>query len=334
MFPNPQDSLPLPPRPNIDRYKKLAKELVKACKTSNADVLREWASDWIGAIVRLSGLQITPGLPIEIRTWVDKVSEFAARQMLSEKRKCALADAQFVIARSHGFSGWPSLARHLEQLTRKNSPAARFEAAADAIVSGNMRELKRLLKENPDLVRERSAREHRATLLHYTSANGVEGYRQKSPKNIVEIADLLLKSGAEVDAEADVYGGRCTTLGLAATSVHPHVAGVQEALLRLLVDRGAAIDGPKAGNKHSMVVACLANGQPRAGEFLGTHGAKLDLEGAAGLGRVDVVKEFFELDGSLRAPTTKRALQKGFLWACMYGRDNVATFLLDRGADL
>ena len=32
MFPNPQDALPLPPQPSIERYKKIAKELVKACK--------------------------------------------------------------------------------------------------------------------------------------------------------------------------------------------------------------------------------------------------------------------------------------------------------------
>ena len=79
----------------------------------------------------------------------------------------------------------------------------RFEAAADAIISGDITTLKKLLQENPALIRQRSTREHRATLLHYASANGVEGYRQKTPQNIVEIAELLLKSGAEVDAEAD-----------------------------------------------------------------------------------------------------------------------------------
>src|SRR5428012_13463 len=50
--------------------------------------------------------------------------------------------------------------------------------------------------------------------LHYCGANGVEGYRQKTPKNIVEIARMLLEAGADVDAGADVYGSGCTTLGL------------------------------------------------------------------------------------------------------------------------
>jgi len=335
MFPNPQAALPLPSRPNLEQYKKLAKELVKVCKTGNSAALHEWVSEWIGHLVRLSRLEITPGLPVENRSWIEQVSEFATRKLLSEERKCALTDAQFVIARSHGFMSWPKLAKHIEQLAGKNSSVAQFEAAADAIVCGDVQTLRRLLRENPKLVLERSTREHRATLLHYTSANGVEGYRQKTPKNIVEIAEHLLKSGAEVDAEADVYRGGCTTLGLAATSVHPEVAGVQEPLLQILLDYGAVIDKPNlAGNAQSALIACFANGRPRAAEFLAARGAQLDLESAAGLGRIDLVETLFHSDGSLKAPATKKQLQKGFLWGCMYGRESVVAFLLEHRADL
>lgn len=335
MFPNPQDALPLPPRSNLERYRKLAKDLVKACKSGNPDGLRGWAWEWIRNLVRLNALDKTPGLPVEIRRWVEEVTGFATRKLHSGAHRCVLADAQFVIARSHGFINWPALAKHVEQLARKDSSAARFEVAADAVVSGDIRTLRRCLRENPELVRERSTREHRATLLHYTSANGVEGYRQKTPKNIVEIADLLLKSGAEVDAEAEVYGGGCTTLGLAATSIHPEAAGVQEPLLQLLLNHGASIDRPNlAGNKHSAVSACLANGRPRAGEFLAARGAELDLESAAGVGRMDVVETFFHPDGSLKPSATKKQLQGGLIWACMFGRENVVVFLLDHGAHL
>jgi ankyrin repeat protein len=335
MFPNPQDALPLPPRPRLGQYKKLAKDLVKVCKGGNPDGLRDWATEWIRNLVRLNELDITPGLPLEIRRWVEEVREFATRKLLSEKRKCVLADAQFVIARSHGFMSWPALIKYIEQLARKKSSVEQFEKAVDAVVAGDLQTLRRLLEESPELARERSAREHRATLLHYTAANGVEGFRQKTPKNIVEIADLLLKSGADVDAEADVYGGGCSTLGLAATSVHPEVAGVQEALLQLLLDHGALIEKPGlAGNKHSAVISCLANGRARAAEFLANRGAKLDLESAAGIGRMDIVRTFFDSDGGSKPPKTKRQLQKGFLWACMYGRENTAAFLLNHGAEL
>jgi Ankyrin repeats (many copies) len=335
MFPNPQGALPLPPRPHIEQYKKLAKDLVKVAKARGPAGVREWASEWIANLARLSNLQITPGLPVAIQKWIDDVSEFAAQKLLSDACVPAVSGAQFVIARSHGFMSWPSLVRHIEQLARKNSSVGQFEAAADAIVTGDVQALKQLLHDNPALVRECSTREHRATLLHYTSANGVEGYRQKTPKNIVEITKLLLDSGAEVDAEADVYRGGCTTLGLAATSVHPEVAGVQEPLLQLLLDYGAAIEKPNlAGNQHSAVIACFANGRPRAGAFLAAHGAQLDLESAAGLGRMDRLETFFDSDGGLKPPATKKQLQRGFLWACMYGREDAVTYLADRGADL
>src|SRR5215471_13468803 len=335
MFPNPQDAVPLPERPNLKQYKKLAKDLVKVSKAGHPNGIHNWASEWIRRLARLTNLEITPGLPVENQRWIEDVSEFAARKLLAEKRKCALADAQFVIARSHGFMSWPGLVKHIEQLAQKNSSVAQFEAAADAIVSGDMPTLKRLLEETPGLAQQRSTREHRATLLHYTSANGVEGYRQKTPKNIVQIADLLLKSGAAVDAEADVYGGGSTTLGLAATSVHPEVAGVQEPLLQVLLDHGASIDKPDpAGNQQIALISCFANGRPRAAEFLAARGAQVDLESAAGLGRIDLVEACFDSDGNLKPPSTKRQLQTGFLWACMYGRENVVRFLLHHGADL
>jgi hypothetical protein len=36
MFPNSQDALPLPRRPDLERYKKLAGDLVQACKSPDA----------------------------------------------------------------------------------------------------------------------------------------------------------------------------------------------------------------------------------------------------------------------------------------------------------
>src|SRR6266480_5897265 len=97
--------------------------------------------------------------------------------------------------------------------------------------------------------RPRSAREHRATLLHYVSANGVENYRQQSPPNAARVTELLLAAGADVEAEADVYGGGCTALGLVATSTPPREAGVQIPVIQVLLDHGAQIEHPNlAGN--------------------------------------------------------------------------------------
>ena len=68
--------------------------------------------------------------------------------------------------------------------------------------------------------------------------------------------------------------------------------------------------------------------------FLASRGAPLDLEGAAGVGRLDVVENFFEQDGRLKGTATAIQLQRGFLWACEFGRDDVVGFLLENGADI
>ncbi len=238
---------------------------------------------------------------------------------LARTERCTLARAHFSIARAHGFESWPRFVKHLEGLA-KDSPVSRFEAAADAIAGGDAASLKRLLHEDPKLIRMSSTREHGATLLHYVSANGVEDFRQRTPHNIVEIAEMLLHAGAEVDAMANVYGGGCTTLGLAATSIHPVRAGVLEQLLEALLRHGASLE-------LASVRACLANGRPQGAEFLVRHGARLNFVEAAGIGRLDLTKRLF--DGASVEQQTE-----GFGYACEYGRKNVVQFLLEKDAGL
>ncbi len=324
MFPNPQDALPLPPRPNLDQYKKRAKDLLRAAQSPDPAALRTWTANWVDSLVRLSDLSLTPQLPVRIDHWTDQLETFA-REILSES--ATLTSAQFVIARAQGFESWPKLAKHLEEIMSANSPANSFELAVDAIVMGDVATLEKLLHEHPELVLTRSPRRHQATLLHYISANGVEGYRQKTPKNIVPIAKLLLDAGADVHAIADVYGGS-TALALVATSVHPERAGVQESLMQQVLDHGAAIDAENR-NGPSLVATCLANGRMQAAEFLAQRGATLDLEGAAGLGRLETVKKFFDDDPqrNLKDQQIERAL----LWACEYGHNDVVDFLLQHG---
>jgi len=310
VFPNPQDALPLPPHPSLEQYKKIAKDLSKACKSGGPEAIRAWAQDWLGN-----------------HPTIDGIAAFAERTLLGDRSHCALTRAQFVIARLHGYESWPRFARHVEALARQISPESQFEAAADAIVTGDLVTLRQLLRDTPALIRARSHREHNATLLHYTAANGVENYRQKTPPKIVEIAEFLLNAGTEIDAIANVYGGGCTTLGLAATSVHPERAGVQEALVQTLLDHGANIDHDSAaGNGQSIVTGCLANGRPKAAEFLASRGARLDLVAAAGLGRLDLVETFYP-------QATREQVRDGFLWACEYGRNSVVEFLLAKAVE-
>ncbi|HET6976593.1 MAG TPA: ankyrin repeat domain-containing protein [Pyrinomonadaceae bacterium] len=334
MFPNPQDALPFPVRPRLEQYKQLAKELVKVCKTSDPDAIGDWAEAWVAMLVKRSDLKLGRKEARVIQRWSGQVETFAQRQ-LSNGPRCRIADAQFVIARSHGFESWSKFSKHLDHLSRKISIVAKFETAVDAICNGDIKTLKRVLARDPQLIHLRSTREHKATLLHYVSANGVEGYRQKTPKNIVEIAKVLLESGAEVNAEADMYGGGSTTLGLVATSVHPFRAGVQNPLMQILLDHGADIDHKTSGgNKQSAVAGALANGRVEAAVFLAERGARLSLESAAGVGRLDIVKTFFNADGSPKRKTSRKQLRSALKLACTWGRLDVVEFLIDKVEDL
>jgi len=147
----------------------------------------------------------------------------------------SLQDAREAAARWHGFASWTDVLQN-DHLTVD----PRFEAAADAIVQGDIAALRALLAAAPSLVQARSPFTHRSTLLHYVAANGVENHRQwQTPQNIAEVARVLCDAGADPNATSDSYGPGCTLLGLVETSLHPVRAGVQSDLIAVLIEAGA-----------------------------------------------------------------------------------------------
>ena len=81
MFPNPHDALPLPPRPSLEQYKKRAKDLLKASQSSDPAAIRAWAARWIDSLLRLSGLTLTPQLPVRVEHWTDELEIFARNEL-------------------------------------------------------------------------------------------------------------------------------------------------------------------------------------------------------------------------------------------------------------
>lgn len=234
-----------------------------------------------------------------------------------------IEDVRLAIARYNYFDNWHQLTDWIVEVNKENSTVAEFETAAEAVMSGDTTTLQKMLKKNPALIHARSLRPHHSTLLHYIGANGVEN--QRTPSNAIDALTLLLDAGAEVDATADMYGGGITTLGLVATSIWPAKAGVLIPLMEALLQAGAVIKGGVQG--------CLHNGRPEAADFLARRGATLDLEGAAGVGRLDLVKEYFDKDGSLKAADMQPQLELGFVWACEFGHTDVVGHLLTCGLD-
>ncbi len=207
------------------------------------------------------------------------------------------------------------------------SPALnQFESAVDAVITGDTATLHSLLARNPKLVRSRSRSPHRATLLHYIAANGVENERQKTPPNAVAIARILLQAGAGPDARAHMYQGRQTTLNMLVSSVHPAIAGLQSALVEILLDFGASINGV-ASRKESPLMTALHFGYTGAADTLARRGARIhNIAAAAGVGRLDLVQTFLP-----KAPPAQQ--QQALIWACLHDRPNVVEFLLDSGVD-
>lgn len=378
----------LPARPNLEQYKKQAKELVKAWKAGDAATLARFRehhprlsvssdadlqrarftlADAQFIIAREHGFDSWPKFAAHIESMMGQrpSSEIwqRAEQAVVKGDASTLdallrdhgemlrtgpvqstwwgglapdystGDVRVIIAREHCFDSWDQFAGFVEALSDRSSPVAQFEAAVDAVVTGDEATLERLIQANPGLIRARSTRKHHSTLLHYVGANGVEGFRQRTPKNAVKIAEILLNAGAGVDAMADMYGGS-DTLGLVATSIHPVTAGVQEELLAFLLARGASVGTAKGTEAWSSLInGCHANGRGKAAQFLAERAPALDLEAAAGVGRLDVVKSFFTPDGKLRNNATAQQMKDGFTWACEFGRTEVADFLLQRGMD-
>ncbi len=130
-------------------------------------------------------------------------------------------DARLTLAREYGFGDWNEV-HSLGEMTLN----AEFEQALDEMLAGDPDRLGGQLEQAPHLAVTQSKYGHRATLLHYLGANGVESHRQKTPLNAPELAELLIKHGADINAKANMYGGGQTALALASSSAHPREAGI------------------------------------------------------------------------------------------------------------
>lgn len=243
------------------------------------------------------------------------------------------ADARLALARWYDFADWPALADFTAEVADPGGPVARFETAVEAVVDGDLATLAAGLGADPGLVRARSTRRthfdppvHGATLLHYLAANGVEGHRQRTPSNAVEVARLLLERGADPNALAGFYGGRHATLSLLVSSEPPARAGLQPALVDVLVGAGASVEPVGSGRWTSPLHSALAFGFGDAAEALVRRGARVDLASAAGLGRVEELRSLLRDAGS---DERHRALAL----AAQNGQAQAVALLLDAGLD-
>ncbi|MGC2695042.1 MAG: hypothetical protein WA738_04550 [Candidatus Angelobacter sp.] len=163
------DAKPLPAHPSLEQYKKQAKELLKAHHSADVETIRRIKRSH----PRFEKLS-KPGLEIS---------------------KFALADAQLVIAREHGFESWPKFAKRIEMIN--NEAAARVNPVAAfveaAIWHGTLEAAEAILAAHPEIAHNSI---HVVAILGDAAA--VRRFIAADPRNVT-------KKEAPYDGDALVY---------------------------------------------------------------------------------------------------------------------------------
>ena len=256
-----------------------------------------------------------------------------------------LADAQLVLAREYGFDSWARLKQHVELAdgVARFSPHPRFDEAVAAMDAGDVDRLRRLLAADSALAHARTNLDPPfhyftgATLLHHVAGNPdrgrLDGTSPPLPANSPEIARVLIDAGADVNAlTLGPHGG--DTMGLLVTSKQASDADVVGPLIDVLLQHGARLDITSDG----CLDGSLANHAPRAAEKMIALGAQPDVLAAAALGRMDLLRTFFDGDGRLLSRPRRRnkemaerdAVGLALLYAYVREQREAVDFLLDK----
>jgi len=281
---------PLPPNPNLDKQRKLAKTLA-----------RDYWRGYPEAVARVRALHPNPPAP----------------------EVFALSDAQLAIARGYGFAGWPQLKRKIDSLTK--SPADLFVAAVEM---GDVDEVRRLIHSHGDLVSRinepmfafKSPAVHVARtnldlldllLTHGADLNARTGW-EKGGFGVLEQVNPaeavpLLARGARIDIWAAANLGMMAELAtlIAGDPALVHAKGGDGKrplhfsrtveIARHLIEHGAEIDA--LDDDHDSTPAQhLIGDRPDVAGFLVSKGARSDLLLAAALGDRGLVRSHLDSD--------------------------------------
>ena len=304
----------LPLNPNLDHLKYQAK-----------DLLKEHAAGDLGAAQR-------------IREFHPRFSRATDADIFAAHLK--LSDAQLTIARESGFQSWARLKRHIEKPTRidqldlphhERIEDPVFRRSVDLIDAGDAAGLRAYLKQHPKLVHQRLTFEgwnyfYNPSLLEFIAGNPVR--HATLPKNIVEVAKVILDAGADQSALNE-------TLMLVATGSVPRQCRLQIPLIDLLCDHGA--------DPNSAIHAAVLHGEMEAVQALIRRGAAIDLPVAAALGRIEDFRRLLSGQGraapsglpTANVPTEDERHDRhlALALASQFGQVEIVRLLLGAGED-
>jgi hypothetical protein len=197
-----------------------------------------------------------------------------------------------------------------------------FRKAVEAIDSGNINALQRLLEANTELAIKRLDTPAEIGyfanpyLLWFIADNPIR--QEKLPSNIVEITETIIK--ALQSNPQDNYEHQLNyTLGLVSTGKIPKECGVQIPLMELLIKEGAKVKGT--------VLNVISQHNFEAAKYLLTKGANYNLATAVGLDEFDEVT-------NLVKNSTASDLYVALVVASFFGKTEIISFLIEVGADV
>ncbi|HEY6977088.1 MAG TPA: ankyrin repeat domain-containing protein [Chitinophagaceae bacterium] len=195
-----------------------------------------------------------------------------------------------------------------------------FREAVEAIDTGDINTLKRLLDGHPQLVAQRlnipeEGYFQHPYLLWFIADNPIR--HEKLPANIVEITRLIMDKVREHAPETFLQQ-ISYACGLVSTGRIPGECGVQIELMNMFLD---------AGVKPGSGLGELAHGNIEAAKHLIKRGAELTLPVAVGLGWNDDIMR-------LAKTATGTEMQVALVVAGFFGNAGIISFLIEKGVDV
>ena len=298
----------------------------------------QWIEDRVRGLLR-TRQSAGPAAWEQIREWHPRFSGWSDDEI--RQAPFTEADARLVYAREHGFETWDDLVERVNLLaSAPNVPAAEpFLAAFRALESGDVAALGSLLRDHPQLARERGTNGN--SLLNLTVS--LAGKRQSDVG--LAAVETLLAAGADPN-DANDRGW---------TPLHQAAYSNQSAMAALLIDRGADLEAEAHGSGGTPLIIALFWGHRDTADVLGHSMAPGNLRAAAGLGNLDYLEMCFSGEKTLTAEACaargfyrphsgfpdwqpsadpQEVLDEALVWASKTGQTHVLDRLVRAGARL
>jgi ankyrin repeat protein len=299
----------------------------------------QWLTDRVHGLLR-TRQSAGPAALEQIREWHPRFSGCSDEEI--RQAPFTEIDAQLVYAREHGFDTWDEVIQRVNRLVSASNAEATepFFAAFRALESGNVAALNSLLRDHPQVARERGTNGNSLLNLAVSIA------AKRDPDLGLALVETLLAGGADVN---DPNDRGWTPLHQAAYSNQCAIAGA-------LIKSGADLEAEAHGSGGTPIIVALFWGHREMADLLGGHSvAPGNLRVAAGLGDNDLLEKCFSGETTLTfdacvargfyrphsgfpdwqpSADPQEVLDEGLVWACKAGRTQVLDRLVRAGARL